>query len=130
MRHVIAGALALFPIAARSVPPEGQFLNPALHVWFESLQQPGTAKPCCGIANCHFTDFKMLSDGHYQIDIDGWDYVVPNETVIANSGNPTGKAVVCYDYLDFGPSVPQGTTRTAPQDTIAVVCFTPPTTIM
>lgn len=102
-------------------PPPGY--EPKLHEWFESLKQPMTQQSCCTISNCHFADYREV-DGHFEVKIDGWAYLVPRN-IILRTENPTGRAVVCFDYTNFGPPLPAGAIRTEPQDTIEIRCFLP-----
>jgi len=102
-------------------PPPGY--DPKLHAWFESLKQPTTQQSCCAISDCRFVDYRVV-DGHFEVQIDGWAYSIPQDIVL-RTHNPTGRAVVCFDYTSFGPSAPTGAIRTAPQDTIEIRCFLP-----
>jgi hypothetical protein len=114
----------LLPTVASAVPPSNMTPDPTMHEWFESLRQPGTQQPCCSISDCRFTSYEER-DGHYEINVDGWKYTVPDENVLHMTTNPTGRAVVCYAYTSFGPSIPDGEVRTAPQDAIEILCFLP-----
>jgi hypothetical protein len=67
-----------------------------------------------------------IRNGRYEVQIDGWRYVVPTETIIDGIASPTGKAVVCYTYSAFGLPLPAGVRRDRPQDTIEILCFVPP----
>ena len=126
--HVVGFSLAivwLFLISiADAMPPENITPNPALHAWFESLKQPGTQKPCCSISDCRFTDYKE-QNGHFEVFIDGWPYVVPDQAVLRLTGNPNTKAVVCYTYGSFDLPTSPGEAHTAPQDTMEILCFIP-----
>lgn len=118
-------AVCLFHVNAGSAaPPPSMTPDPALHSWFESLRQPGTGNRCCSISDCHFTSYRELN-GNYEITIDGWPYKVPAETILHSIDNPTGQAVVCYNYTSFGSPAPRGEVRTTPQDTIEILCFLP-----
>jgi hypothetical protein len=117
--------LCLFQIAnAEATPPASMTPNPALHVWFDSLKQSGTQKPCCSISDCRFTDYKER-DGHFEVIVDGWPYLVPDQAILRMTGNPTAHAVVCYGHASFGLPTPAGEVRTAPQDPIDILCFVP-----
>ena len=108
-----------------AAPPADVVPDPALQTWFKALKQPGTKKPCCAISDCQFIAF-AIHDGRYEVQIDGWRYVVPTETIIDGIASPTGKAVVCYTYSAFAPPPPAGVRRNRPQDTIEILCFVPP----
>jgi hypothetical protein len=121
----LAGICVLLPTVASAVPPPNMTPDSKMHAWFESLEQPGTQQRCCSISDCRFTSYEER-DGHYEISVDGWTYAVPDENVLHMTTNPTGRAVVCYAYTSFGPSIPDGEVRTAPQDAIEILCFLPP----
>ena len=130
MRGLVIGLwLVLAPVALAPAsfaePPAGLSLDPALHEWFEALHRPGSAKPCCSVSDCRFAVFR-IRDGHYEVAIDGYRYVVPPQAVIAGIFNPTGKAVVCYTFSRFRRPAPQGVARTEPQDVAEILCFVPP----
>jgi hypothetical protein len=118
-------AVSLAIRVAEAVPPPDITPDPALRAWFESLKQPRTNLPCCSISDCHFTAYS-LRNGRYEITVDGWPYVVPDEVITNTTDNLVGKAVVCYTYDSFGPPMPAGAVRTAPQDPIRILCFVPP----
>jgi hypothetical protein len=107
-----------------AAPPPNITPNPALHAWFESLKQPGTQLPCCSISDCHFTDYRE-KNGHFEVTIDDWPYVVPDQAVLRMGVSPTAQAVVCYGYASFGFPTSPGEVRTAPQDPIEILCFVP-----
>ena len=65
-------------------------------------------------------------DGHYEVEIEGWRYVVPIETILDGAANPIGGAVVCYTHSAFGRPVPTGVLRRQAQDTVEILCFVPP----
>jgi hypothetical protein len=109
---------------ASAAPPPNMMPDSKMHAWFESLEQPGTQQRCCSISDCRFTSYEER-DGHYEVNVDGWKYAVPDENVLHMTTNPTGRAVVCYAYTSFGASIPNGEVRTAPQDAIEILCFLP-----
>jgi hypothetical protein len=111
-------------VVANATPPPGVVVDPQVGAWFESLRQPGTRSPCCSVSDCHTTAYKE-HDGHFEIIIDDWPYIVPDAAVIQTARNPTGQGVVCYGYESFGVPAPSGETRTAPQDKIGILCFVP-----
>jgi hypothetical protein len=112
----------LFASAALGAPPDDTALDPELHKWFESLRQPLTAMLCCALSDCRFVPFE-ITNGHYEVDIEGWHYVVRDGVVVPGIANPTGKAVACYTISTFGPP---DHPADEPQDTIEILCFVPP----
>ena len=114
-----------FPHIAAADPPPDITPNPALGDWFKSLRQPITQIACCSISDCRIVAYKV-HDGHFEIVINDWKYVVPNDIVLHKSTNPTGEAVACYRYSSFGLPLAPGQIRTVPQDTIEILCFIPP----
>jgi len=123
-RVVAAGFVALSPVAV-ATPPANMTPDPALSAWFEALRQPGTQHLCCSISDCRVTVFN-IREGHYEIRIDGWPYIVPDADILHQADNPTGQAVVCYAYSSFGIPIEAGQPRTKPQDTVEILCFIPP----
>lgn len=121
----IVSTVWIFHISvAAAAPPANVAFDPAMHEWFKSLTQPDTQKPCCSISDCRFTDYKE-QNGRFEIIIDGWPYIVPDSAILRNTHNPNARAVVCYGYVSFGPSLPHGVIRTSPQDAIEILCFIP-----
>jgi hypothetical protein len=110
---------------AFATPPPGVVPTPEMEAWFKSLKQPLTHSPCCTISDCRFIDF-TIRDGHYEIEIEGWHYIVPTETILHGAASPIGGAVVCYTYSEFGVPVPTGVLRHQAQDTVEILCFVPP----
>lgn len=101
IKKAIAGFGIVFALVgiAWAAPPPGA--NPALHDWFQSLQQPEGGGSCCSIADCHtLTDgqWRETHDG-YQIVIRGQWVTVPSSDVLPHKANPTGGAVACYDEI-------------------------------
>ena len=123
--RALAVILAGLSPAALATPPANLTPDPAVSAWFKSLRQPGTQHLCCSVSDCRV----MASDirnGHYEVKIDDWPYVVPEQAILYRADNPTGKAVVCYGYSSFGLPTEVGQTRTAPQDPVEILCFIPP----
>lgn len=110
---------------AFAAPPENVAPDPELQAWFGALRQPATKRLCCAVSDCRFVLFR-IQDGHYEVRIEGWSYVVPAETIIEGIVNPTGRAVACYTYATFGPPFPPGVPHDRPQDSIEILCFVPP----
>ena len=108
---------------AHAAAPQAQS-DPVLHAWFELLRQPQTNDLCCSISNCHFTTYSV-QDGHFNVTVDGWVYVIPENVILRSTTNPTGRAVICFDYAAFGASIPSGAVRTEAQDSIDIKCFLP-----
>jgi hypothetical protein len=75
-------------------PPEGVVVDPALHDWYESLKEPGTTYPCCSIADCRPTEYRLGGNG-YEAFLDRQWVKIPDERVITGQSNPIGRAVVC-----------------------------------
>jgi hypothetical protein len=82
-----------------AAPPATSTPDPALREWFRSLRQPATDRLCYAVSDCRFVAFE-IRDGHYEVQIDGWRYAIPTEIIIR--ANPTGRAVACYTYSNFG----------------------------
>jgi hypothetical protein len=78
--------------------PNEQYKDFPEHIrsWFKSIQSPKGAK-CCDIADGHYTDYEMRSDG-YWVPIKGESRHVPPEAIVFGAGNPAGEAVVWYVY--------------------------------
>jgi hypothetical protein len=108
-----------------AAPPANITPAPEMHAWFEALRQPHTKRLCCAVSDCRLVAF-WIQDGHYEVEIEGWRFVVPTETIIQGIPNPTGSAVACYTFSDFGMPLPNGVPRDKPQDTIEILCFVPP----
>lgn len=109
---------------AAADPPGDVTPNRTLEAWFKSLKQPGSQSPCCSISDCRFTAYQERN-GHFEVTIEGWPYVVPEEAVMHSTENPTGRAVVCYTFASFGLPLAKGEIRTSPQDKALILCFIP-----
>jgi hypothetical protein len=108
-----------------AAPPANIEPDPVLQSWFRSLKQPQTGHLCCSVSDCRETDF-WIRDGHYEVEIDGWRYVVPSEAVIHGIVNPTGRAVACYTFSEFRAPPAPGAVYHRPQDLREILCFIPP----
>jgi hypothetical protein len=117
---LVFAASSGFPIHGNAALPPNATPDPELQAWFQSLKQPLTGQPCCSISDCRFASFHMRG-GHYEIEIDQWTYVVPDQAILHPAPNPTGKAVVCYSY-DSGP-------LEVMEDSLRISCFVPPETL-
>jgi hypothetical protein len=111
--------------SAFAAPPSSIIPSPGLEAWFKGLRQPVTKGPRCTISDCRFVDY-TFRDGHYEVEIEGWRYVVPTETILDGVVSPVGGAVVCYTYRAFGLPIPAGVLRDWAQDTVEFLCFVPP----
>ena len=111
--------------SAIAAPPADVKPDPDLEAWFKALRQPATGDLCCSISDCRFVSF-WVHDGHYEIEIEGWRYVIPEGAIIRGIGNPTGKAVACYTTKEFRPPAPVGAPYHRPQDIQEILCFIPP----
>ena len=118
----LALSLAAPVVAA---PPSGITPSPELEAWFKGLKQPVTKGPCCTISDCRFVDY-TFREGHYEVEIEGWRYVVPSETILDGIASPVGGAVVCYTFRAFGLPIPAGVLRDRAQDAVEILCFVPP----
>ena len=80
-----------FLIDALAAPPEN--VDPTFAPWFKSLSAPdGT--PCCAIADCRRSAFRLTDRGYETLIDDTW-VVVPWDRVLRRVDNPIGEAVVC-----------------------------------
>ncbi|MBV8652152.1 MAG: hypothetical protein JO255_11840 [Alphaproteobacteria bacterium] len=79
--------------SSRAAPPENA--DPALAPWFQSLQQPGSGRSCCSIADCRPTEYRTVGD-HYEVLIENKWVFVPPDKVLQRTDNPLGRAVVCW----------------------------------
>jgi hypothetical protein len=117
-------ALLVVVGSAQAALAPGVVPDPVIQAWFGSLRQPTSRALCCSISDCHFTAYKERG-GHFEVIVGGWPYTVPDTAIIRDNPSPTGQAVVCYDYVNFGPPLAPGERRTAPQDEIEILCFLP-----
>lgn len=97
LRLCLAGALTLASLSPAFPKDTGEWkdASPELRDWFKGVRAP-SGIPCCDIADGHATDFDIRSDG-YWIPTPGNPHVwmrVPDEAVVNNAGNPTGRAIV------------------------------------
>jgi hypothetical protein len=68
--------------------------------WFENLRDPDSTLSCCGESDCRAAD-ERTNAGRYEVRVgDSW-IMVPDEKVILGIGNPTGRAVLCWNKV-FG----------------------------
>lgn len=107
-RIVMRWLLFLLPTVAFAAPPDGA--DPALHGWYQSLQDPVTGGSCCGAADCrHFpTSTYTDPDGktHYRVHVgDAW-LPVPDNAILERVDNPTGEIVTCVNQSRFTNGIP------------------------
>src|SRR5262249_57863708 len=76
LRFAIAILLGV-SATALATPPADIRPDPELALWFKSLRQPTTRYLCCSISDCRFVNL-WVHDGHYEVEIDGWRYTVPD----------------------------------------------------
>jgi hypothetical protein len=90
---VCAGLGLMLASSADARPPQNADMS--LAPWFQSLLQPKTGMSCCSMADCRQTDFR-IAGSHYEALVEGEWREVPRDTVLEQTDNPTGRAVVCY----------------------------------
>jgi len=117
-----AAALIACSVYALAAPPPELVPDPALAQWFKHLRQPGTSFPCCSISDCRPVDYRLASDGRYEVMVEGNWYKVPRRFVLQRKGNPLGRTVACYTTtLGYG-TLAGGTYE---GDQIEILCFVP-----
>jgi hypothetical protein len=122
VRAFCAAALIVCSAYALAAPPSELAPNPALAEWFKNLRQPGTSFPCCSISDCRPVDYRLASDGRFEVMVEGKWYKVPRRFVLQGMGNPLGRAVACYTTtLGYG-TLAGGTYE---NDQIEILCFVP-----
>lgn len=85
-------ALAIAVPALAAPPPDA---DPTLAPWFRGLRVPGTGTSCCSMADCRPAELRVV-DGHYEVLIEGKWLPVPQDLILPDQQNPTGRAVVCW----------------------------------
>ena len=121
--------VGIFHIAFATAKPPGNVTpDPSLQTWFEGLKELGTCQPRCSISDRRFTKY-TLRERHYEVIIDYRRYSVPDGAVLHRTDNPTGLAVVCSRYVNFGDSLPPPGMRITPEEEIKIMCFIPPESI-
>lgn len=119
MRLLLASVLvaAATPAAAADQPSERW-------LWFESLEQPGTGRSCCSIADCLRTDADWR-DGGWWVEMHGHWVEVPAERILAVK-SIDGSAYVCaaVDPLGFARPMPEA--RMIAVLRAGILCFVPP----
>jgi hypothetical protein len=83
----LAAIVIAIPCAVAAQPPDGN-TNPTLSLWFKNLRQPGTSLPCCSISDCRRVDYRVASDGEYEVYVEGTWYKVPDDRILKQTGNP------------------------------------------
>lgn len=107
----LALVIGLFsiPVSVQAID-RGQFnhVPEEIRSWFKSVTAPNGV-PCCDMSDGHRTGYDMR-EGAYWVPVDGKWMAVPDQTIIRNTGNPTGEAVVWYIRIG---------------DTVIIRCFVP-----
>ena len=85
-------AAGLLVGSSNARPPEDA--DPTLHGWFQSLKQPGSGVSCCSVADCRPVEYRLANDG-YEALLDAKWVAVPDDRVLRNKPNPTGRAQLC-----------------------------------
>jgi hypothetical protein len=98
---LLAAALPLVCVSlAHARPPDNA--DPALAPWFRSLHT-AQGGACCSLADCRPVQYRTL-DNHYEVLIgkqygsnveEHWE-VVPPDSVLNKTDNPTGSAIACW----------------------------------
>lgn len=100
-KYIIILSLITTSALAAGNADQWKNIDPATREWFRDLKAPGAYVHCCDIADGHRTDWEIRPDGYY-VPVPwmpkGKEYwvKVPPETIIYDSGNPTGDAVIWY----------------------------------
>ncbi len=108
-RLVLALLIFGWAVQARELYP-GQYdsVDPKIRQWFQSQRSP-SGMLCCSRADGVYAE-EDIRGTHYwtrwRINdvLTDWQQV-PEETVIYNSGNPNGSAVVWYWFADGAPRI-------------------------
>jgi hypothetical protein len=102
LRMAVAAIVICTPALARD---NGQYKDVPEDIrnWFKSVRSP-QGIPCCDISDGHRTDFDMR-DNKYWVPINGEWVMVPPETVLKETNNPTGDAIVWYTMYDNKPYI-------------------------
>ena len=87
------GILLAISLPALAAPPPDA--DPSMAPWFRALRVPGTGTSCCSIADCRPADSRVV-EGHYEVLINGKWLPVPQDLILRDKENPTGRAVVCW----------------------------------
>ncbi len=118
-------AAVLCGIGARAAPPADLIApDPEIAAWYKSLRQPGTALPCCSVADCRTVAYRRTASGGYEALVEGTWHTVPQTMVMRHTANPVGKAVACYTFVSGYATLP-GASSEARQDHVEILCFVP-----
>lgn len=103
--------LLALTIPASAFNQDGQYDDIPQHLrdWFKGQRSPHGV-PCCDISDAHVVDEQTRPDGYWAFFEGEWRHIPP-ESIIYNSKNPNGRAVVWF--------VKQGA------DVFYVRCYTP-----
>jgi hypothetical protein len=99
--------LILFLIAAilsqlvHAAPPPGA--NGRFADWFESLRDPN-GRGCCDLSDCRMVQVRYGRGGYealitpdtHDVAAPRWIDIPPDKIITPETGNPTGRAVVCW----------------------------------
>lgn len=96
MRSALIGLVAFISVGSAYAVDNGQYENvdPAVREWFRGVRAP-SGVPCCDIADGHRTQFKVENDKLVALIEDKW-VMVPPESIVKGSRNPTGDAVIWW----------------------------------
>ena len=99
MSALIAFSIGWLIVSEAHARDGGQFTDAPeqIKAWFKGLKSPKGTVPCCDEADGHLTNY-LVRDGKYWVSIEGQWYEISPESVVRNSGNPTGEGVIFY-YL-------------------------------
>lgn len=72
-----------------------------LSQWYRSLHRPDTGGSCCTqgtgqFADCAETDYQVRDGAYWAMTPKGNWVEIPPARILANTGNPTGRAVLCW----------------------------------
>lgn len=86
--HLLIAVLSGLPTAAAAHPPPGTDPSSREHKWWECQRQADTPhQPCCSLTDGHVLSDKQwkVLENHYQVELEGRWFVVPDSVVIATS---------------------------------------------
>lgn len=100
IRLILAGALALASLTHAAARDTGEFpdASPSVRQWFKSLHSP-KGVPCCDTADGHRAIYRPTASGGLEVLIERKWWPVPPEAMILGVPNPTGEALVWYQYI-------------------------------
>ena len=105
--------LVMMGVCAKAAPPPGTDMDSKMHLWFE-MQHNIKGSWCCNLGDGHVLEenewrakngyFQVMISGQWR-DIEHWMWRDPK-----GGPNPTGKAIVWFQYTQWG---------------LQIYCFTP-----